>query len=391
MVTVLRASRLVDGRGGPAMRDAAVVVDGERITSVGPSQGASYPADAVVVDLGDLTLLPGFVDAHTHITIVPGLGNQIGQLMQPPAQQALRGVGNLRRMLRSGVTTARIMAEEHFLDVTIRRAVEAGEIPGPRLLIATRPLTASNGHGAALTVSDGPDAIRRTARENLRAGADFLKLFATGGMSSQVGLDKVCYGDAEIATVVEEADRGGTYAAAHAHGGAGLRRCLELGVRTIEHAALATAADVELAINKDAWFIGTFAIAFHPDGIERADFHVAAIREKVLRGREVIHEHWSRVVGSGVKWALGTDSMHGLLAYEAAKAVEFGASPADALLAMTQRAALACRVEDRVGTLEPGKLADVVAVAGDPTDDVRALSRVRFVMKGGKQYDLSED
>jgi imidazolonepropionase-like amidohydrolase len=391
MLTAIVARRLIDGRGGPAVENPVVLVEGDRIAQVAANGREAIPAGADVVDLGEQTLLPGFVDAHTHITIVPGLGDQLGQMRQPPLPQAFRGAANLRKMLRSGVTTARIMGEEHFLDLEARRAIEAGTIAGPRLVVATRSVVATNAHGSALTLSDGVDAVRRTARENLRAGADFLKTFATGGMSSKVGLDRVCYTDEEISALVQEAERGGTYVAAHAHGGEGMHRCLELGVRTIEHAALAGDEEIDLAIRKGAWLVGTFAIMYHPTGIEAGDFHVPEIREKVVRNREVVAERWARVIKSGVNWALGTDSIHGLISFDAKKAVEFGASPMEAILGITARAAQAARVEDRAGTVEPGRPADLVGVRGDPLQGIEALAEVGFVMKGGKQFDLSAD
>jgi imidazolonepropionase-like amidohydrolase len=387
MKTAILARRLIDGRGGPPLDNPVVLVEGDRIAQVGSKEQVQVPPGAETIDLGDRTLLPGFVDAHTHLSIVPSRGDQLGQMKQPPLPQAFRAVANMRRMLRSGVTTARIMGEEHYLDLEARLAVESGQIPGPRLIVATRSIVATNAHGSALTLSDGADAVRRTARENLKAGADFLKTFATGGMSSKVGLDKVCYSDAEIAAIVEEADRGGTYVAAHAHGGEGLTRCLQLGVRTIEHAGLAEARHLELAVQKGAWLVGTFAILYHPMGIETGDFHVPEIREKVLRGREMVRERWATVISSGVNWALGTDSVHGFIAFEPRMAVELGAKPVEAIMGITLRAAEACRVEDRVGSVEPGKMADLVAVPGNPLESIESLERVEFLMKGGRRYD----
>ena len=171
-----------------------------------------------------------------------------------------------------------------------------------------------------------------------------------------------------------------------------MNQCLRLGVRSLEHAGLATDKDIELATAKGAWFVGTFAILYHPEGIEKGDFHIPEIREKVLRGRDVVRENWNRVVSSDVKWALGSDSIHGLFAYEAQMVVEFGASPMTAIMAMTKQSAELCQVEDKVGTIEEGKLADLVAVPGDPLKDISALQRVAFIMKGGHRYDhLSAD
>jgi imidazolonepropionase-like amidohydrolase len=190
--------------------------------------------------------MPGIIDAHTHLTIIPGLGNQSGQNRRPIEQQTVRAVGNLRRSFRSGVTSARIMGEENWLDITLRNQIESGELLGPRLIPATRAITPTNGHGRAVSAFDGVDEIRRGARENLIQGAEFLKMFVTGGVSStRGGLDRSSYSREEIQVAVEEAERAKTYVAAHAIAGPGLRIAAEEGVRTLEHATFATQDDLK--------------------------------------------------------------------------------------------------------------------------------------------------
>jgi imidazolonepropionase-like amidohydrolase len=306
-------------------------------------------------------------------------------LRQPAGQQALRVPANLHKSLRSGVTTMRIMGEEDWLDVYTRQAIRAGTLAGPNLIIATRGLTASNGHGRAKSAFDGVDEIRRGARENLAHGADFLKLFATGGVASGTGLESAVYSLDEMRVAVEEAERKGTYVAAHAHGGPGLQLAVQAGVRTIEHAALASEADVELMQRHDCWVVGTYSILFHPDGIERGDAANPQIHGAMLAARERVAQAVSRIFSSGLRFALGTDSMHGHMAFEVQTALRFGLAPAAALQAATLRGAEALRIEAHTGSIEPGKAADIIALDGNPLRDPGALERVVFVMKGGRQ------
>jgi imidazolonepropionase-like amidohydrolase len=386
--TVLRCGTLFDGTGADPIPGGVVVIDGGRVVAAGPAEGTPAPPGAGLIDLSGRFVMPGLVDAHSHISIVPGQGDQIGQLRRPPVPQALQATANLRRDLAAGTTTMRVMAEEHFLDVEVREAIQAGVIVGPRLLCATRGITASNGHGRALSSFDGVDAVRRGVRENFARGADHVKLFATGGVSSPATtLNAPGYSREEIRAAVEEAERVGKYAAAHAHGGAGLRIAVEEGVATIEHGALATDEDVALMIERRAWLVCTLSILFHPDGIERGDASRPAIMEKVRWARGVVNERFPRILKSGVRFAVGTDSMHGQMAFELEALVRFGVPPREALLAATRRGAEACRVEREVGTLEPGKRADLIAVEGDPLRDIAAMRRVVFVMTDGVVHD----
>ena len=292
------------------------------------------------------------------------------------------------RTLRSGVTTARIMGEERWLDIVFKEEIERGTVPGPRLLVATRPLTASNGHGRALSAFDGSDEVRKGARENLHAGADFLKIFLTGGVSStRGGLNAPSYTREEVRTAVEEAERRGTYVAAHAIGGPGIRLGVAEGVRTIEHATLASDEDLVFIKERGAWVVLTQAIMLHPTGIEQGDRDNPAIMTKLRDARGRAAERYRAIIASGVRYTIGTDSMHGLMAFEIAQLVQWGATPTEALLAATQWAAQCCCMDDRVGTLEEGKLADLIMLHGNPLEDIRAIEQVRFIMKGGQRYD----
>ena len=382
--SAIRCGTLFDGTGAAPVRDAVLVVDGGRVVAAGSAATTRIPAGAELIDLRDRFVMPGLVDAHSHISIVPGLGDQMGQLRQPPVPQALRATANLRRDLYAGTTTMRVMAEENFLDLDVREAIDAGVIPGPRLLCATRAMTASNGHGRAHASFDGVDEIRRGVRENFQRGADHVKIFATGGVASSGTTLRACvYTREEIRAAVEEAERVGKYAAAHAHGGPGLSMSVEEGVATIEHGALATDDDIALMKERGVWLVCTFAILLHPHGIEQGDGRNPAIMEKMRWARRVVDENFPRHLATGIRIALGTDSVHGQMAFEMETLVRLGVPAKDALLAATRWGAEACRVDAEIGTLTPGKCADLIAVDGDPLKDITAMRSIRLVMKNG--------
>ncbi|HEY5726437.1 MAG TPA: amidohydrolase family protein, partial [Methylomirabilota bacterium] len=219
---------------------------------------------------------------------------------------------------------------------------------------------------------------------NFQHGADHVKLFATGGVSSSnTTLQSSVYSREEIRAAVEEAHRVGKYAAAHAHGGLGLRLSVEEGVSTIEHGVLASDDDIALMKERDVRLVCTFSIFMHPTGIEQGDGRNSAIMDKVLWARRVVAENFPRHLASGIRIAVGTDSMHGLMAFEIATLVRLGVSAHDALIAGTRGGAEACRVDGDLGTLTPGKRADLIAIEGNPLADIEALRRVRLVMKDG--------
>jgi imidazolonepropionase-like amidohydrolase len=376
-MTAIRCGHLFTGTGAAPSENAVIVVEDGRIVE-GPA-----PPGAEVIDLSDVFVMPGMIDAHTHLSINPGRGDQLGQLRQPPGRQALRVPANLRADLDAGTTTLRIMGEEDWLDVYTRQAIQEGSLEGPHLVISTRGLAASNGHGRGKVAFDGVEEVRKGARENLNQGADFLKLFATGGVASGTGLGSAMYTFEEMRVAVEEAERKGTYVAAHAHGGPGLQQAVRAGIRTIEHCSLASEEDVEVMAEHGSWVVGTFTILLHPEGIEQGDAHNPNILEKLHAARLTAAESMRRIFAAGLPFALGTDSMHGHMAFEVQTAIRFGLSPLDALLAATSRSAQAVGIEHEAGSIEPGKRADIIALDGNPLADPTALDRVVFVMKAG--------
>jgi imidazolonepropionase-like amidohydrolase len=389
MTVVIRADWVWTAIDDEPIKDGMVIVDGGQIAAVRPYDESAVPGDAEVIHREGEFLMPGFIDAHTHITINPGKGNQIGQLHDPIEIQTMRGVGNLRDMLDSGVTTARIMGEERWLDVTFKEQISKGNVAGPNLIVSTRPISQSNGHGRALSAFDGPDEIRKGSRENLYAGAEFLKMFITGGVSSTRGggLLKASYSAEEVRACVEEADRAGTYVAAHAIGGPGIRLAVEEGVRTIEHATLATDEDIALFEERKPWVVLTQSIMMHPTGIEQGDRDNPVIMAKLKAARAQAAERLTAIVASNALITIGTDSMHGLFPFEMQTLARWGMSPVKALKAGTIRAAECCRIEQRTGSLESGKAADLITLDGNPLEDIDAVTRARLIMKDGIRQD----
>jgi imidazolonepropionase-like amidohydrolase len=389
MTVVIRADWVWTAIDDEPIKDGMVIVDGGQIAAVRPYDESAVPGDAEVIHREGEFLMPGFIDAHTHITINPGKGNQIGQLHDPIEIQTMRGVGNLRDMLDSGVTTARIMGEERWLDVTFKEQISKGNVAGPNLIVSTRPISQSNGHGRALSAFDGPDEIRKGSRENLYAGAEFLKMFITGGVSSTRGggLLKASYSAEEVRACVEEADRAGTYVAAHAIGGPGIRLAVEEGVRTIEHATLATDEDIALFEERKPWVVLTQSIMMHPTGIEQGDRDNPVIMAKLKAARAQAAERLTAIVASNALITIGTDSMHGLFPFEMQTLARWGMSPVKALKAGTIRAAECCRIEQRTGSLDSGKAADLITLDGNPLEDIDAVTRARLIMKDGIRQD----
>ena len=416
----IQARRLIDVEARQVIEDGAVVVDGDRIIHAGPRDEISAPPGTEWIDLGDSTLLPGFVDAHSHITINPGLRGIIGQLEglnEPSARQVLRGTRNLNLDLASGVTTMRIVGEVPYNDIVVRDAINDGFIDGPRLLVSGRAITSSNGHGSLVPawVVDGADEMRKAVREQLRMGADFTKLIVTGRQYRADATEYVGFTREEIAVAIEETHRVGNKIGAHLRADldTGLRLCLELGLDFTDHVFPIDEESIELFLSSGATAIPTYAVGLQTwvdwdvlRGLTIAErlqylrerdaerlgddsIDAALMAERVRWIRERAPEDFMRSVQAGVPFAPGTDSMHGLFAYELEIFVRWGLDPIDAIAAATIQGAEALGVGSETGSLTAGKSADVIAVDGDPITDITALGDVSFVMARGQRLEPS--
>ncbi|HET7294007.1 MAG TPA: amidohydrolase family protein [Vicinamibacteria bacterium] len=391
------ARRALDVESGKMLENVVVRIERGVITAV----GARKPGEAVTHDLGDVTLLPGLIDSHTHL-----IGGEeetpYDRLRETTARAAIEGVANARKTLEVGFTTVRDLGSRDFADVALRDAIAAGRVPGPRMFVATASLSATGGHGDRndipfdvvvrrySAIADGPDEVRRKVRENIKYGADWIKVLATGGVGS-AGTDprNADYTEEELRAAVESAAAKGRDVAAHAHGAAGIIRAARAGVRSIEHASMID--DEALLALKEK---GTFIVS-NPQSnaymLERGaaggyqDYQLRKSRE--LYALKV--ESLRKAIKAGVPVAYGTDAgvqPHGINGRQFAMYVEAGMTPLDAIRSATLVAARLLRQEKRLGRLEAGYAGDVIAVPGNPLENVRTLESPVFVMKEGVAF-----
>lgn len=381
--SLFRASGLFDGITGSTSPDSVLLVDSGSVVAVAPYRDLRGAADEEH-DFGFSVILPGFVDAHTHITIRPGEGDQHGQLRMPSVWQAIRGVRNLADMLSSGVTTARIMSEAHGIDFESRDAVARGEVAGPRLLVSGFGLSPPGGHGSGEWGVTGQAALRAAVRERVARRADHIKVFMTGGVSSAGSqLTESNYDLAECTAIVTAARQAGINVAAHALGGPGVDIALDAGIHSIEHGTMLTLPQLAAIERAGTWLVLTTSILFAPEAIESGDGQVPQIMDKLLSARS----HMLSVV-DGMRavrrLALGTDSMHGMFGREIKWLVEHGWTPSQALLAGTRNGGELIS-DPRVGVLRPGSFADFVVAPADPLVDIDAVGMVSEVYQGGQR------
>jgi len=404
---VLKAARMFDGKSNSVTSPGVVVVSGGKITGVGA--GATIPADAEVVDLGDTTLLPGFIDAHTHVTGMYSEDHDratLRGLEETIPQMAIETTVNARVTLMAGFTTVRDVGSERYLDVGLRNAIEKGIVPGPRMLVSVHAIGATGGHcddngfregatgaetGPAQGIVNGADQARQAVRLAHKYGATVIKTCATGGVLSMVDqVDAPQLTQAELDALVDEAHALKLKTAAHAHGNEGAKRAIRAGIDSIEHGSFLEDDALDMMKAKGTYFVPTLmAVQGLKERLQHGGKIPPEIQAKADRATKAIPETFKRALAKGVKIGLGTDSSvypHGRNAEEFHQMVDLGMKPIDALKAGTSNDADLLGLADKIGTLESGKLADVVAVPGDPSQNIRQTEHVFFVMKEGKIY-----
>jgi imidazolonepropionase-like amidohydrolase len=399
----VRPGRLLDVSTGDVLTDRAVLIDGERIAGV--VSAPEVPSDVPVRDLPDLMVLPGLVDCHAHLVGEEDSGHGYTELLtRTGAQEAMTGVRNARATLLAGFTSVRdVGTYRAFVDVALRDAIDAGWTPGPRMMVAGAYVGCTGGGGdisglapdaerlvpdeLRVGVVDTVDDVRRAVRRILYGGADLVKLIATGAVMSDNGNPGVPeLTEDQIRTAVEEATLHGAHVAAHAHGAEGIKRAIRGGVHSIEHGSLMDDEGVAMMAETGTWLVADIYGGDYIDEIGRRDGWKADVLRKNDETTQAQREVFARCVAAGVRIAYGTDSgiyPHGLNARQLAYHVRHGQTPLEAIRAATVHAAELMGWSDRIGRIEPGRYADLVAVAGDPTQDVTLLEDIPFVMKGG--------
>ncbi len=395
---IVHAGKLLDVRTGKTLTDQAIVIEGDRISSVGPFAQARRSADDRLVDLSNATVLPGLTDAHTHLTMNPQDVGPRGLTISIP-RETLTGARNARITLEAGFTTVRNVGADGYSDVALRDAINDGDVPGPRMLVSGPPLGITGGHCdenllpyeyhySAEGVADGVEGVQHKVRETIKYGADLIKICATGGVLSHGDNPQAsAYTPEELKAIVADAHRLGRKVAAHAHGAQGILWASEAGVDSIEHGSYIDDAGIAEMKKNGTYLVPTLYLAdWFLENAER--LHVPP--ELIAKGREVMpaaRKNIAHAFASGVKVAFGTDAAvypHGLNAHEFAVMVKLGLTPLQSIQAATINAADLLGWSDKMGAVEPGKWADIIALDGDPLQDVTTLERVKFVMKGGE-------
>jgi len=401
---VLKAARLFDGKSDRIVSPGLIVVTNDRIVAVGPA--AAIPAGAETIDLGDATLLPGLMDAHTHIAdpFERDYRNQeLSLLKKPVSERTLGALENMRRTIMAGVTTIRDLGSEDFIDIGLRNAAAEGKIVGPRIIASVHALGSTGGHcdpyaGFAAGifgrepdfrdgVIDNPDQARLAVRYNIKNGADVIKVCATGGVLSLTDdVDAPQLTQAERDAVVDEAHALRRKTAAHAHGAAGAKRAVRAGIDSIEHGSFLDDEALDLMKQRGTYYVPTLMAA---QGLkERLEdgYLPPAVANKARLAMAALNDTVRKAIAKGVKIAVGTDSSvypHGRNTEELGLLVNLGMKPLDALKAATSLDAQLLGVADRTGTIEPGKWADIVACPGNPGENIRQVEKMRLVMKAG--------
>jgi len=405
-VVAIKAARLIDGTGKPAITNAVIIVNDNMITAVGSASQVRIPSGAKVIDLGNTTLLPGFIDSHTHV-IGRILGDPDGAASDVRDYQgfgAILGTRNAYNLLMAGFTTIRNVGAPNFDDMALRKAINEGWVPGPRMMTAGHAIGITGGHcdengyrpglfdnGIKDGIANGPEEGRAAVRYMVKYGADVIKVCETGGVLSEgdaVGATQLTY--EEIKAIVDEATKLDRRVAAHAHGTEGIKIAVRAGVTSIEHGSFLDDEGAKMMAERGTWLVPTLMAGEGVEKLARNGTLKGLIAEKALAAAAAMRNGIQTAHRNKVKIAFGTDSgviPHGTNAREFFLMVEWGGlSPMESIMAGTINAATLLGWEKKLGSLEAGKFADIVAVEGDPLADIKRMESVTFVMKNGLIY-----
>jgi imidazolonepropionase-like amidohydrolase len=408
---VLKAAQIIDGTGAAPIKDSAILITDDKISAIGPLAAMTFPAGTRVIDLGDATLMPGFIDSHTHI-IGRVLGDPEGQYASVEDYNsfgAILGVGNAERTLLAGFTTIRNVGAPDFDDFSLRKAINDGWVAGPRMLAAGHSIGITGGHcdengykpGLAdgdykTGIADGPDQVRAAVRYQVKYGADLIKTCATGGVLSEgdaVGATQYTY--EELKVMVDEATKLGRKVAAHAHGTEGIKIATRAGVASIEHGSFLDEEGAKMMAERGTYLVPTMMAGEQVEKLAKNGVLKGLRAEKALAAAAAMRHALKIAIANRVPIALGTDAgviQHGTNAHEFTLMVEWGGMrPIDSIVAGTLGSARLLGLDKTIGSLTVGKTADIVAVSGDPLKDIRRMeSSVLFVMKNGAIYKGSK-
>ena len=403
--TIIHAGKLIDGRGGPVQTEMSVVIDEGRITRITKGYLPPEGSDRVI-KLTEQTVLPGMMDMHTHLQSQHSKESYTERFFMDEADYALRSTVYARATLMAGFTTVRELGDNGVNSVSLRKAINNGWTPGPRIFTAGKSIATTGGHadptnslrgefrhdpGPLEGVINGADDARKAVRQRYKDGADLIKLTATGGVLSLAASGQnPQFTDEELQAVVATAKDYNMIVAVHAHGDEGMRRAVLAGVDSIEHGTFMSKETMDLMIERGTWLGPTLMAAeFVGEKAKEPGYFPEIVRPKAARIGPVMRSTFAAAYKAGVKIAFGTDSgvsAHGQNAREFELMVDGGMSPMEAIQTATWNAAKLLKIEDRLGTLEENKLADIVAVEGDPLMDIRTLQKIVFVMKEGQVY-----